>query len=242
MADRSERDRAAAAPPSPDLLLLLIRHAEQRTMRAHDSELSARGERQAERLAERLSLLPLTGVVSSNLRRARQTADVVARRCGLPAEVEPDVDEVRITDEARLRRYTQTPASILEPNPDDYTSAALGMVRLAPRTRWISRSGGVETGTEARARGLAAIERIVARHPAGVVACVSHGGLINAVLGAWAGIERDMWFVPWHTGISAVLVSGTERAILTVNDASHLAREEDMLHIVARDVRGLDQG
>ena len=42
-----------------------------------------------------------------------------------------------------------------------------------------------------------------------------------------------MWFVPWHTGISSVLVSGEERILLGVNDAAHLSREEDMLHVVA---------
>jgi probable phosphoglycerate mutase len=227
----------AAAPPAPDLLLLLIRHAEQRTMRSHDAELSPRGLRQAERLAERLSHLPLTGVVSSHLRRARQTAEAIARRTGLEAEIEPELEEVRITDEERRKRYTSSAAAAIEPNPDDYTRAAMAMVRLATKTRW-SGFAGSETMAELRQRVLAAIERVIAHHPRGVLACVAHGGTINALTGAWAGVDRDMWFVPWHTGISAVLVTGAERVILTVNDASHLGQDEDMLHIVARDIRG----
>lgn len=206
-------------------------------MRAVDAELSARGGRQAERLAERLAHLPLTAVVSSPLRRARQTAEAVAQRKGLEVEIEPDLEEVRITDAIREHRYSVSAARVLEPDPDDYRTAALGMVRLAPRTRWVGGRDGVESGAELRLRVVAAAERVIARHPAGVVACVAHGGTINALLAVWAGIERDMWFVPWHTGISAVLVSGEQRVLLTVNDASHLAREEDMLHIVASDVR-----
>ncbi|HEV3124711.1 MAG TPA: histidine phosphatase family protein [Candidatus Dormibacteraeota bacterium] len=232
-----ERQQAAAAPPAPEVLLLLIRHAEQRTMRAPDAELSARGERQAERLAERLAQLPLTGIVSSHLRRAVQTAAAISRRTGIAPEVDEELEEVRISPEARRHRYTVSPAAILEPNPDDYTTAALAMVRLAPRTRWRG-GGGVEGIEELRRRGLRAVERVIARHHAGVVACVSHGGTINAVLGAWAGVERDMWFVPWHTGVSAVLVNGEHRALLTINDASHLAPDQDMLHIVAGDIRG----
>src|SRR5437660_12289315 len=111
----------------------------------------------------------------------------------------------------------------------------MAMVRLATRTRW-SGSPGVETGEELRARVLGAVERVIAAHPRGVVACVAHGGTINAILARWAGIDHDMWFVPWHTGISAVLVSGEQRTILTVNDATHLGTEEDLLHVVARDL------
>ena len=65
---------------------------------------------------------------------------------------------------------------------------------------------------------------------------------INAVLGAWTGAERHMWFVPWHTGISSVLVSGAERILLGVNDASHLDPREDMLQIVAGDLAGRRAG
>jgi Histidine phosphatase superfamily (branch 1) len=56
--------------------------------------------------------------------------------------------------------------------------------------------------------GAAALDRVVERRHGGVIACVSHGGFINAVLGSWTGAERHMWFVPWHTGISSVLLQG----------------------------------
>ena len=78
----------------------------------------------------------------------------------------------------------------------------------------------------------------VARHPGGVVACISHGGLINAVVGSWLGVVDDMWFVPWHTGISAVLLRADRRILLTVNDAAHLGGDQDMLGLVAGHVRG----
>jgi probable phosphoglycerate mutase len=228
----------AAVPPSPDLLLLLVRHAEQRTMRTHDAELSARGRAQAQRLAERLARIPLTAVVASPLRRAIETATTVAAATALPIEVEPDLEEVRIEAEARRERYTDTAASVLEPRSDDYSTAAMGLVRLATRTRW-GAVPGAEDGATFRIRVVAAVERVIARHHRGVVACVAHGGTINAILGAWAQVDRDMWFVPWHTGVSAVLVSGEERVILTVNDAAHLEAGEDLLHIVAHGIRGL---
>jgi 2,3-bisphosphoglycerate-dependent phosphoglycerate mutase len=197
-------------------------------MLRRDAPLSARGERQAERLAARLAALPLSAGVSSHLQRARRTAEAVAARAGLAVEVEEGLEEVRLGEAARWNRYR----GHLEPDPDDYVTAALNAVRLLSRTAWLGEDGEETLGSLLE-RGLAAVDRVIARHPGGVVACVSHGGFINAVLGAWTGAERHMWFVPWHTGISSVLVSGEERILLGVNDASHLGREEDMLHVVA---------
>jgi broad specificity phosphatase PhoE len=97
---------------------------------------------------------------------------------------------------------------------------------------------GVEGIDAVRARGRAAIDRVVTRHRGGVVACISHGGLINAVLGSWLGVVDDMWFVPWHTGISAVLLRADRRILLTVNDAAHLGGDQDILRLVAGHVRG----
>jgi probable phosphoglycerate mutase len=228
---------SASAPPAPPLLLLLIRHAEQATMQIRDAELSVRGRSQASRLAERLAALPLTAVVSSSMRRALATASAVAAVHGLQVEVEPELEEVRINEATRAARYlTRPPESRMEPSDGDYARAALAGVRVVPGVVWGSDGG--ESGAELRARVMPAIERVVSRHPGGVVACVVHGGVLNAVLGEWLGLPRDAWFVPWHTGVSSVMVSGAERVLLGVNDASHLARDEDMLHLVAAHVRG----
>jgi probable phosphoglycerate mutase len=227
---------SASAPPAPQLLLLLIRHAEQATMRIRDAELSARGHRQAERLAERLSQLPLTAVASSPMRRALSTAQAVALAHGLDVEVEDDLVEVRINEATRVQRYeNRPPEARMEPREHDYASAAMAGVRVVPGITWGSDGG--ESGAQLRARVVPAVERVIARHPGGVVACVLHGRVINAVLGEWAGLTRDMWFVPWHTGVSSVLVDGDERVLLGINDASHLVRDEDVLHLVAAHVR-----
>jgi broad specificity phosphatase PhoE len=224
---------AASAPPAPPLLLLLIRHAEQATMQVRDAELSARGRAQAARLAH----LPLTAVVSSPMRRALATASALAAAHDLTVEVEPELVEVRIYEATRTSRYLERPgATRMEPDEGSYARSALAGVRVIPGLVWGSDGG--ESGAALRARVLPAVERVVARHPGGVVACVVHGGVLNALLGEWLGLPRDMWFVPWHTGVSSVMVSGAERVLLGLNDASHLARDEDMLHLVSTHVRG----
>lgn len=205
-------------------------------MAVFDAELSERGRGQAELLARRLRHLPVSAVVSSPLRRARETAEAVARETGVDVEVEAELEEVRIDDAARRRRYVDSPARAMNPSADaDYAETALAGVRLIPHATWTG--DGVEAAESLRARGLAAVERVIDRHPHGVVVVVSHGGLINAVIGAWIGANRDMWFVPWHTGVSAVLCSGRERILLSLNDAHHLDEGEEMLSLVCGTVR-----
>jgi broad specificity phosphatase PhoE len=232
----SAENRSASAPPAPQLLLLLIRHAEQATMQVRDAELSERGRHQARRLAERLARLPLTAVVSSPMRRALATAEAVAGAHGLTVEVELELEEVRINEATRAQRYADRPeVTRMEPDERDYAPAAMAAVRFVPGVVWGSDGG--ESGAALRSRVVPAMDAVIARHGGGVVACVAHGGVINAVLGEWAGVSRDGWFVPWHTGVSSVLLDGDERVLLGLNDASHLALEEDMLHLVAGHVR-----
>src|SRR5437588_12029025 len=87
-------------PASPPTRLLLVRHAEttwnagERIQGQQDSPLSARGGEQAERLAERLAAAPLAAIRSSDLLRARDTAEPVAARHGLEVSEDADLREV----------------------------------------------------------------------------------------------------------------------------------------------------
>lgn len=71
------------------MTILLIRHGETalnaaRVMQPPDTPLSARGEAQAQSLAQRLVGLRPTALLSSDQPRARSTAAAVAAACGLP--------------------------------------------------------------------------------------------------------------------------------------------------------------
>jgi broad specificity phosphatase PhoE len=68
--------------------LWLVRHGETalnaaRILQPADTPLSAHGLRQAQALAERLAVEPLAGILSSDLPRAAQTAQAIARHSGL---------------------------------------------------------------------------------------------------------------------------------------------------------------
>lgn len=217
-------------------LLLLIRHAEQRSLREIDSPLSDRGLLQAERLGERLALLPISRIVSSPLSRARETAAPLARMTGITPTIHRGLEEVRLPADHLRHMFSNTAASGMEPDADDYASTTMASIAVSQKFTW-GRSGSGETGAELRARMTATIDQIVGEVGHGVVACVTHGGAINAALAAWIGVEQDMWFVPWHTGVTSVFIKGGSRTLLFVNDATHLTRDEDILSVVTASLR-----
>ena len=219
-------------------LLLLIRHGEQQTLREPDPSLSDRGRLQALRLGERLAPFPVSRIVTSPLVRARQTAEALAHHHPVPLLEELDLEEVRVPEDYARHVFGGTTARSIEPDAADYAASSRASIDVVPRFTWGRVSGG-ETGSQLRARVVGALEALVAGSPGGVVACVSHGGAINAALGHWLGIERDVWFVPWHTGVSAVWCRGEDRTVLFVNDATHLDRGEDILTIVSA---GMERG
>jgi broad specificity phosphatase PhoE len=79
-------------------VIFLIRHGETtgnatRVVQLPDSPLSARGLAQAERLARRLAPRGIVHIVSSDLTRARMTAEVLQRATGAPVTWEPLLHE-----------------------------------------------------------------------------------------------------------------------------------------------------
>lgn len=223
-------------PTAARTLLLLCRHAEQRTMLELDPPLSDRGEVQAGRLAKRLAELPIHAVVASPMQRAQQTAQATADLLGLEVHTHHDLDEIRFTESANKDTFARTSARHMEPDPSDYTTTAFAALHAVPRFVW-GGDGRGETGAELRVRSDRALAEVVAEHGPGVIAVFTHGGFISAAIGGWLGINRDMWVVPWHTGVSPVLVTPDgDKVVVGVNDASHLFPDEDPLGIVTRGI------
>ena len=79
--------------------LLLVRHGETdwnadgRLQGQTNRPLSEFGRRQAQRLADELAAEQLVAIYSSDLARARETAEIVGTRVGLPVTFDPDLRE-----------------------------------------------------------------------------------------------------------------------------------------------------
>lgn len=154
---------------------LAIRHAES-TMNAAglwqgqaDPPLSPRGREQARALAEALQGRGVAGLVSSDLSRARQTAELLGDVLGLAPWLEPDLREMDVGSWSG-----QPHAELVARYPDE-----VGRVRAGD---WDVRPGGGETRREVRERATAALGRARVRMPGGLLAVVTHMGVLRAVV------------------------------------------------------------
>jgi len=192
--------------------LLLIRHAlpervETRDGSPADPSLSAEGRTQAERLARWLGAEQLGAVYSSPMRRARETADPLARVLG----VNPVID----TDLVEMDHLSDVYVPLEQLKAEDY-----------PRWQELIQRGGLYAGvdlTAFRANVVASVERAITAHPGGRVAIVCHGGVINAWAGHVLGIADPFFLDVAYTGVSRFLAASTgERSVRSLNETAHL--------------------
>jgi broad specificity phosphatase PhoE len=183
--------------------ILLARHGESdwnaaRRWQGHaDRPLTDVGRAQAEVLADRLDDLDLDAVYASDLRRARETAEVVARRRGLAVVTFSELREVDVGSWSGLTRLEAE-----ERFPHGFR-------------RWLAGGPGWEGGEtyEAMAERIQdAVLTIAGEHPRGRVLVVAHGGPIRAVHALALGLDvhayRRMRPVEPNARLSAVCIEG----------------------------------
>jgi 2,3-bisphosphoglycerate-dependent phosphoglycerate mutase len=156
---------------------LLIRHAEPVLpapgLSEYERPLTARGRADAESFAETFAALAIDAIYASPYARAHQTVVPLARPRGLTVGAIADLRE-RLLSPDLLSDWRDHVARSWQ--DDDY----------APP--------GGETGRAARARILAVLDDVRARHPGGTVALGSHGNLIALALGGiTAGVDFAFW-------------------------------------------------
>jgi 2,3-bisphosphoglycerate-dependent phosphoglycerate mutase len=195
--------------------LVLVRHAEpirigpeESPGEAADPELTRRGFEQADRLGVWLAAEPVHHVVSSPLRRARETALPVARAHGLDVEI---VDGLQEWD-AAADHYI--PMEELRESKDDRWQAMI-------EGRWEDYGG--ENPARFRDRIVPKIDAVIDAHPGETVVVVCHGGVINVYLAALLGLSQHLWFDPGYTSISRVRAARSgARSLASLNETAHL--------------------
>jgi probable phosphoglycerate mutase len=153
--------------------VLIVRHGESewnadgRWQGWADPPLTARGEQQARVAAAELADLAFDAIASSDLERARRTAELITADLGLGAvDVDPGLRERNVGDFTGLTRD-----EIESRWPGVLAEWRLGNVERAPNGE----------GAEFLERVLAALDRVAERHPGNRVLVVAHGGLIRTV-------------------------------------------------------------
>lgn len=178
-----------------------------------DPELSATGRDQAERAAGRFAALgTVQEIVSSPLRRCRETAAAVAARLGLEVRID---EGLRETDFGAWEGLTF--GEVRERYGDDLT-AWLASPDTAP-------TGGGESFAEVAERVAAARDRIVARYAGRTVLLVTHVTPIKTFVRLALGAPPEALFRMELSAasISTVAYYGDGNAsVRLLNDTSHL--------------------
>jgi broad specificity phosphatase PhoE len=160
-------------------VVLLARHGQtdwnrdQRFQGHADPPLNETGRAQAVALADQLRDVPVSAVYSSDLRRAVETASVVAAAKGLTVRTRPVLREIDVGEWSGL-----TVSEIEARYPDAMHRHAAG-------------GDGWERGEPHAAmqeRIVAAVSELTAAHPGETILLVGHGGTMRALMARAAGI------------------------------------------------------
>lgn len=168
------------------LRLYLIRHGEVegaasgKLLGQTDTPLSERGLEQSHQLAEVLSTAQLSAVYSSDLQRARITADIIAKRSNLKAQNssawrEIDMGEwegrtfAALQEEAPglIAQLFNDPASFAYPKGESFAAFS------------------------DRVQG--ALDQLLSTHDSGDVALIAHGGVCRVIIGGVLGVPMHNW-------------------------------------------------
>ena len=162
--------------------LFLIRHGattatqEDRFSGSSGAELSDQGRWQVERLGERLAPQHITAVYTSPLSRAVDTARILARRCGVELMTRDGLQEIGHGHWEGMKRD-----DVEREFAAEYSAWEADPFTFAPERG--------ESGVAVLARALPVIREIVATHPGGQVAVVSHKATLRLVLSSLLGFD-----------------------------------------------------
>jgi len=177
-----------------------------------DPGLTDEGHEQAQRLADWLAVEQIDAVLSSPLRRARETATPIAKAHGLDvvvveglAEYDRDSDSYIPMEEMRSTKDPRLEAMIAG-NWDEFG----------------------EPADEFRTRIAAVLDEIIAAYPGQRVVAVCHGGVVNVASALVLDIDRHLWFEPHYTSVTRMVASRNGvRSIASLNERAHLDGRRD---------------
>lgn len=195
--------------------ILLIRHGESEAdiLNVHegraDFELTERGQRQAQKMAEYVqSHYQLDRIYASTLRRARQTA----------AHLEQETGVTAIEDEMLMEFNNGLLAGLSREEADEKYPQVMDL----PVHQSVYEQ---ESALEFRHRAEYVLSKILSENkPDATIAVITHGGMINQLYHAFLKlpIQSQTAFPTGDTGIHEWRVSGERRYVMQSNIQNHL--------------------
>lgn len=188
------------------MAILLIRHGETasnaaRILQTPEIPLSPRGIAQAERLAQRLKAEGLAAILSSDLRRARMTADAIAAATGAPIALDAGLQERNFGD-IRGQSYASLDVDLFGPDYAPPNGETWEVFHRRVDDTW--------------PRVVAAAQRA-----GGHLAVVTHGLVCRAIVERQLGLRRDDGGGPWRN-TSVTVIDGPPWAARLLNCTRHL--------------------
>ncbi len=201
--------------------LLLIRHGEtawnrERRMQGHiDIPLSEAGVRQAQALGRALAAERPLAIYSSDLGRARATAQPAADAHNMP---------VILRASLRERCYGAFEGLLYDEISQRYPQAFAAWRARELHARFPEGERQAETQQEFHDRAVQAVTGIVSAHPACKLVVVTHGGVLDCLYRAATGmsIEAERNFGIVNAAINRLQWDGQRFRIVQWSDASHL--------------------
>jgi len=176
-----------------------------------DEDLDESGYIQARSLASRLADLSISRIYTSPLKRAYNTASVLAAPHGLEPELLDDLKEIQIGDWQGLHRD-----EIKQRWPELWRDW-----RVDPSILTLPNG---ESLNDVRERIVNAFNRIVSSSEGNQVIIVSHGAAIKAFVAYILGVSNKIYnsFDISNASLSVIQVIGGNLRLVMLNDTSHL--------------------
>lgn len=205
----------------PATTILLIRHGEtawnaEKRLQGHiDIALNAEGERQAALLGGALATEPIDHIISSDLQRARQTAEAIARARGMQVDIDPALRE-RCYGGFEGLLYSEIAARF----PLEFAAwQARDVDGVLPP--------GANRGESFRqffARAIGAITAHATTHPGKTIALVAHGGVLECAYRAALGLslETPRDFKVLNASVNRFVVEQGSLRLVSWGEVMHL--------------------
>ncbi len=202
--------------------LYLIRHGRQNSTLCNvDVELSDIGRTQAELLRDRLMNYPIDAVYSSQLIRAKQTAEIINQAKKLPIVIREELQEISF---GLLTGMTE---QYINEHYREFKDEQYKLLEDIPYP-------GGENGTSVYERAMPVIQEILQSGKQNI-AIVTHGGVIRVLLAALFGKNQAKRFLFGvsleNTGITQLIYNPkVDRFYLErFNDQAHLENHPELL-------------
>lgn len=201
------------------LRIILIRHGKTSwngnwRIQGHSNiELSPEGIAEAELLAANFPLQKVEAIYSSDLQRAKSTAEILAKRFNLPVHTTPELRETNFGDWegktlAEMEKIDPVNCENFFRNPEEL------------------KINNAESFSHVQERAMNAIKKIIAAHQTGNIIVVAHGAINRTVLCSILEIPlKKMWALSqFNTAVNIIRFEDEVFTVDLINGTAHLSQ------------------